>query len=425
MMDKYQNSTDWLDRAEKVIPTGSQTFSKSKYSFPQGAAPLFAERSEGCYLIDIDDNRFIDLVNGLLSVSLGYGDSDVDRAVISQLNKGVTLSLPTKLETQLSEKLCELIPCAEQVRFGKNGTDATSAAVRLARAYTGRDQVVVCGYHGWQDWYIGSTSRDAGVPDAVKQLVHTFPYNDIESLRQLMGRLGSRVAAVIMEPMNVEEPLPGFLAEVKAACQQNGSLLIFDEMITGFRFHLGGAQSLFGVTPDLACFGKGMANGFPLSAVVGRADVMVMMEEIFFSGTFGGETLSLAAAIATIEKMERLKVPEVLAQRGHRLAEKVTTLAAHHGVEWFSLSGHPSWKIMNITGVDPVLLKSVLLQELAREGVLTIGSHNLSFALQNKHIDTIALAYDQAFFKIQKALASDQLSSLLEGEMIKPVFKVR
>lgn len=428
-MDQYQNSVDWLSRAEKVIPLGSQTFSKSKYSVPLGAAPLYAASAEGCVITDIDGNSYIDLVSGLLSISLGYQDADVDVAVLNQMRLGVTMSLPTRLEALVAEKLVQLIPCAEQVRFGKNGSDVTSAAVRMARAYTDREHVLVCGYHGWQDWYIGSTTRDAGVPESVKALTHSFAFNDLDSLEALFDQFSGQVAAVMMEPMSSQFPSPGFLEGVRELCSARGALLIFDEMITGFRFHEGGAQAFFDVTPDLATFGKGMANGYPLSAVVGRSEIMAMMDTIFFSGTFGGEALSLAAASAVLDKIVKLSVPAILARRGQALADAVTELAERHGVDsWFRLVGHPSWKIMDIglaPGADTLLLKSLLIQELAERGVLTMGSHNISLAHDEDAIAQIVKAYDHVFSKIAQSLRAGNTESLLKGELIKPVFKVR
>ena len=292
-----------LMRAEKSIPVGSQTFSKSKTQYPLGISPLYADRAKGAEIWDVDGNRYIDLVSALASVTLGYGDKGLEKAVKKQLKKGVSMSLPGILEAEVAELIVELVPSAEMVRFGKNGTDATSAAIRLARAYTGRDHIVVCGYHGWQDWFIGSTTRNKGVPDSVSALTHKFEYNNIASLKKVLFEFEGKIAAVIMEPMNVTYPESGFLESVQQEVSAAGAVLIFDETITGFRFGKGGAQELFGVTPDLSTFGKGMANGFPLSAVVGRRDIMMEMEQIFFSGTFGGELLSLASAKYTLSSM--------------------------------------------------------------------------------------------------------------------------
>ena len=265
MSERYAQSEALLARAEQVIPLGSQTFSKSRIAYPHGVSPFFIERGQGCQVWDVDGNQYLDFVSSLLCVTLGYADADVNSAVSRQLADGVIFSLPHKLETEVAEQLVELIPCAEQVRFGKNGSDATAAAIRLARAVTGREHVAVCGYHGWQDWYIGSTTRDLGVPAAVKALTHSFSYNNLASLEALFSQYP--LAAVILEPMNLNWPEPGFLEGIRALCDRHGAVLIFDEIITGFRFAIGGAQQLFGVTPDLACFGKGMANGLPISAL--------------------------------------------------------------------------------------------------------------------------------------------------------------
>ena len=248
----------------------------------------------------------------------GYRDPDVDLAIRRQLTRGISFSLPTTLEMELAERLVKHIPCAEMVRFGKNGTDATSAAVRLARAATKRDRLILLGYHGWQDWYIGATTRNLGVPACVSALSHLAPYGDLEAIEDLFARHPGEFAAVMLEPMNTVEPAPGYLKGLKDLVHRHGALLIFDEIITGFRWSIGGAQARYGVTPDLACFGKAMGNGMPISAVVGRADIMRLMEDIFYSGTFGGETLSLAAAIATIDKIDREAVTRPSVGNGRR-----------------------------------------------------------------------------------------------------------
>ena len=219
--------------------------------------------------------------------------------------------------------------------FWQNGSDATAGAIRIARAHTNRDHVAVCGYHGWQDWYIGTTARNRGVPQVTRDLSHTWIYNDINSLAKLFQEYPDQIAAVILEPMNVTEPLSGFLEEVKALAHKHGALLIFDETVTGFRYAVGGAQQHFGVTPDLATFGKGLANGYPVSAVVGRADVMQLMEEVFFSFTFGGEALSLAAALATMRKLEREPVTETLYTQGRKVIDGLKTRILAAGAENF------------------------------------------------------------------------------------------
>ncbi|MBL0320647.1 MAG: aminotransferase class III-fold pyridoxal phosphate-dependent enzyme, partial [Alphaproteobacteria bacterium] len=315
-MSRYQASEDMLDRALQCIPLGTQTFSKSYKHYPRGASPFYIESGKGAILKDIDGNEFIDLVSSLAAVTLGYADDEINAAVEAQLKKGCIFSLPSPPEVYLSELLVDIIPCAQMVRFGKNASDATTAAVRVSRAYTGRNRVAVCGYHGWHDWYIGSTPKNRGVPEIVSELTSVFNYNDLTSLELIFLQYPDEIAAVVMEPMNVVFPEMGFLQGVRSLCDQYGAVLVFDETVTGFRLANGGAQELFSVTPDLACFGKGMANGFPLSAVVGKKHIMSLFDDVFFSFTFGGELLSIAAAIAVIEKYKRDNVVASIKENG-------------------------------------------------------------------------------------------------------------
>jgi len=420
---RYDASNSQLKRAMISIPTGSQTFSKSYYSVPRGAAPLFIEKGKGSHVWDVDGNEYIDLISGLLSVSLGYCHEGVDNAIASQLKKGITFSLPHELEAEVAEKLIKMIPSAEMVRFGKSGTDATSAAIRLARAFTGKNKVAICGYHGWQDWYIGTTTRNEGVPDEVSDLSVCFKFNDINSLKRIFED-DKDIAAVILEPMSSVFPDRDFLKDIKILCNKYNAVLIFDEMITGFRFHNGGAQALFEVTPDLSTFGKGMANGMPISAIVGRSDIMRYMDKIFYSGTFGGETLSLAAANSVIDFYNNNSVVEHLSYIGKLISDGVDKICLKYGINWFSLVGHYSWRIMVINHDKDVLIKSILIQELCKKGVLTIGSHNISYAMNEKDVEVILKSYEYVLPYIDLAV-NNNLSDLLKGEMIKPVFKVR
>jgi glutamate-1-semialdehyde 2,1-aminomutase len=429
MNKSFAASNQLLCQAEQVIPLGSQTYSKSKVSFPYGVSPLFIERGKGATVWDPDGNQYTDYVNGLMSVTLGYCDPDVDAAVKQQLSAGVTFSLPHRLETQVAELLVDLIPCAEMVRFGKNGTDVTSAAIRLARAYTGKEHILVGGYHGWQDWYIGSTSRNLGVPEATKTLTHKFTFNDIGSIHRLLDALPDQVAAIILEPMNDQFPAPGFLQELRRLCTQQGVVLIFDEMITGFRFDLGGAQKLFGVTPDLATFGKGMANGFPLSAIVGRKDLMLVMNDIFFSGTFGGETLSLAAAKATIEKFQREPVLQHIHRLGHSLTTELDQVINKLSSSLtFSVRGHPCWSSIAISGskhYDQFQLKSLYLQEMFKRGNLTLGGHTLSYSHTSQDIVKLVSDYQEVIQVLEDTEKNHNFADVFDGEVIKPVFTVR
>jgi len=423
----FNQSEKLLTRAEQSIPLGSQTFSKSKTAYPYGVSPFFIERGEGCQVWDVDNNQYTDFVSGLLSISLGYCDVDVDVAIVEQLKSGVTFSLPHRLEMEVAEIIIDMVPCAEMVRFGKNSSDATSAAIRLARAFTHNEHIAVCGYHGWQDWYIGSTSRNLGVPEATKTLTHSFQYNDINSLKQLLTQ--NKFAAIIMEPMNVAYPNANFLQEVKSLCHQHGALLIFDEMITGFRFAKGGAQQLFDVIPDLATFGKGMGNGYPISAVVGRKDVMMLMEDIFFSGTFAGETLSLAATKAALTKIENQNVLAHIHTIGEQLINGLTQILADMGTpSWLNLCGHPSWSFLQILDCPPYSswqLKSLFLQEMAQRAMLLGGGHNLNYAHQSKDIENLLAAYREVLPFIAETIQQQNFSQVFHGKVLQPLFKVR
>jgi len=429
MSNRYHNSEKFLERALRTIPLGSQTFSKSKTTLPYGVSPYFVERGEGSKIWDIDGNEFIDFVSALCCVTLGYKDVDVDKAVHKQMENGVTFSLPHRLETEVAELLVDMVPCAEMVRFAKNGTDVTSGAIRVARAYTGRDRIAVCGYHGWQDWYIGSTTRDLGVPHAVKELTHKFNYNDISSLQQIFEEKPNEFSAVILEPMNVSYPSDDFLQKVKELTHQHGAILIFDETITGFRFSNGGAQEAFNVIPDLATFGKGIANGYPLSALTGRKEYMNIVEDIFFSGTFGGETLSLAAAKAVLTKLKNKPVVDSLKKNGQLIIDGVKNLISELNLKQIiSISGHPSWSFLlfkETSGFTSLEIKTLFIQEVFKRGIYTLGTHNLSYAHNHNDIDALLKCYREVFYLIGKSIDDGSLKEKLECEPLVPLFKVR
>lgn len=426
---RYKESESFLIRAEKSIPLGSQTFSKSRTQYPIGISPFFIDKAKGSYVWDIDGNRYVDLVNSLACITLGYSDPRIIRDVKQQLKKGTIFSLPGILEAEVAELIIDMVPSAEMVRFGKNGSDATSAAIRLARAYTGRDEITYCGYHGWQDWYIGATTRNKGVPAAVTELIHSFEFNNLDSLKKILANKPKKIAAVIMEPMASVYPDPDFLQEVKKLAHDNGALLIFDETITGFRFAKGGAQEEFGVTPDLTTLGKGMANGFPLSAVVGKKEIMMEMENIFFSGTFGGELLSLAAAKSVLKMHQERDITGKLAKIGTDIQEKVEKEIHLTGLaNVFKFTGHPSWKFLNWRsddGTDIQIIKTFFMQEMFTRGILLLGTHNVSTAIGEKQISKIGSAYGETLESLAHGLKNHNLSEHLAAIPLEPLFKIR
>jgi glutamate-1-semialdehyde aminotransferase len=395
----------------------------------QGVAPIFLQRGKGCLVWDVDGNEYIDYVQGLLPNILGYANEEVNQAATAQLAQGHSFTLPHPLEVELAERLVRLIPCAEMVRFGKNGSDATSGAVRVARAFTGRDRIACCGYHGWQDWYIGSTTRSAGVPGAVRSLTHPFAYNDLYNLEKLLTEHPGEFAAVIMEPVNFQEPASGFLQGVKDLAHKHGAVLIFDEICSGFHFGLGGAQKLYGVTPDLACFGKAMGNGFPISCVVGRADIMRKFDEIFFSFTFAGEVASMAAAMKVLDILENTDVLARMKANGHKLQDGFNVMAHEAGLgERLKAIANPSWSLLKFrdkAGNDSAEVRSLFQQEAVKRGVLLLVTHNMTAAHDDTAIDRTLEAYAGVFKTLSGWLQDPKPERFLEGPVIQPIFRVR
>ena len=422
-----KNSEKHWPATLNVIPAGVQTFSKMPSQHVDGVSPKFLEYSKGCYSWDIDENQYIDYMMGLGPIILGYSDKIVNHAAIEAMELGIVSSLPHRMETELSNQLIELLPSAEMVRFGKNGSDATSAAIRVARGYTNRDKVAVCGYHGWQDWYIGSTPRNMGVPKSVQDLTLKFNYNDIQSLYTLFKNNPGEIAAVILEPVNFFEPEDNFLERVKEVTQAQGALLIFDEIITGFRLGLGGAQEKYSVTPDLTTVGKAMANGFPLSAVVGRADIMALFEKVFYSFTFGGELVSIAASLATINAMKERNTIKQIDSMGARLkegyAQIVNRLGLQETTRMIGFNWWPEYLFFNKKGQPSREIQSLFQQEVVRRGVLTRAGMMLCGAHQIDDIDKTLTVFEQALTVVAEAVENDKVLDWLDGDVIQPVIR--
>ena len=427
--DKYKISNSYFERSIKTVPLGSQTFSKSYIQWPKGVTPLFIDRAQGAKVIDIDGNHYVDYIMGLLPVVLGYCDEDIDQAAISQIMKGTIFSMPSSLEAELAEKLVEIIPSAEMVRFGKNGSDVTTASIRLARAYTDRDLVAVSGYHGWHDWYISSTSRNIGVPKKVQSLTHKFNFNDADSLHSLFKKFPNKFAAVILEPAGLVKTDISALKRIRELCTANGVVLIFDEIISGFRINMGGAQLEYGVKPDLSCFGKAMANGYPLSAIVGPRKIMKLMEEIFFSSTFGGETISLAASIATIDKMTKHNAVKATRKFGKSLIKELNNICeANNMISFMRISDIDWWPqiIIDNPPIEKFLYLSLLRQELLKEGIMVNSTFNLCYAHSKAGVleDTI-IRFKEAISTLKSYLDASNPKKFLKGELIQTTFKVR
>jgi glutamate-1-semialdehyde aminotransferase len=423
---EYPNITksDQLyQRALPLIPSVTQTLAKGPGQFVNGVAPKYLVKGKGSHVWDVDGNEYIDYNMGIGPLSLGYAYEAVDNAIREQLADGITYSLMHPLEVEVAELIQQVVPNTEAVRYSKTGADVTSAAIRLARAYTGRENILCCGYHGWHDWYIGVTDRNLGIPKAHLDYTYTFNYNDIDGF---VASLDDEVAAVIMEPVVFQEPKDDFLHKVREACTQNGTLLIFDEMWTGFRISLGGAQEYFGIQADLATFSKAVANGMPISILTGTQDVMQLLEkDVFFYTTFGGEALSLAAAQATIMEMQNKNVAQYLAEQGKKLKDGYNQLCQQMGIDFSQCNGYDFRTIItfNPEAGNPLHIKSLMQQEMIKRGVLWAGFHNMCYTHNDQDIDYTLKTYAEVLPMVADAVANDTLEKQLKGAPVEPVFR--
>ena len=411
-------------RALRVQKPVTQTLAKGPGQFTKGVAPKYLVKGKGSHVWDVDGNEYIDFNAAIGPLSLGYAYPAIDNAIKAQLEDGITFSLMHPLEVELSELIQEVIPNAEAVKIAKTGADVCSAAIRVARAFTGRDKVFCCGYHGWHDWYIGITSRNAGVPEAIQDMTYTFEYNDIEGIR---AALDETVAALILEPFIFQEPAPGFLQELAVVCKENGTLLIFDEMWTGFRIAIGGAQEYFNVKPDLAVYSKACANGMPIALLTGRADVMELFNsQVFSYTTFGGEALSLAACIATINELIDKNVPQYLDEKGALLKDGYNQLAIEFGMDKYTnCIGLNCRTMVTFTpeAGNGLEVKTLMQQEMIKRGILWAGFHNMCYSHTDEDINYTLSAYRDVMPIMKEAIESGDIKSYLKGEVLEAVFR--
>lgn len=416
-------SRELLERARRVIPGASQTLSKGPSQWVQGVAPTFIACANGAYVWDVEGRQYLDLASALGPVILGYHHAAVDEAIVDQLGTGgITFPLPHPLEVEVAERLVDMIPGAEQVRFQKSGSDACAAAVRLARIHTGRDYVISAGYHGWHDWYMAQSAWPNGIPSPVAHFTRQVALADVVDLLALMEMDDLKVACVIIEPETTHDELQAIID----AAHAHGALIIFDEVITGFRLAPGGAQQHFNVQADLACFGKALGNGMPISAITGPEHIMRDM--LFLSTTHAGETLSLAAAAATLDTIVAENVRERLWTLGERLFIRVMGDALpdslRYQIQWSRLAPCHAVRIKEPIDDGKLRAKSLVQQELLKRGVLWNGNCFINYAMTEDDIDMAADAFNVAFRVLADALTGGArgVEACLEGEPIRPVF---
>ena len=420
--------------SHQLIPGGCHTYAKGDDQFSV-TAPAFIERGLGCHVWDLDGHEFIEYGMGLRAVTLGHAYPPVLHAVRRQLELGTNFTRPSPIEVECAEAVLGVIEGAEQIKFTKDGSTATTAAVKLARAYTGRYLVAFCGDHGffsYDDWWIGKTAMNAGVPRTISDLSLTFRYNDIKSVRRLFVEHPGKIACLIMEPARDVEPADAFLHKTMEICHSNGAVFILDENITGFRWHLGGAQKYYEIVPDLSVFGKAMSNGFALSALAGKRELMDLggihhdKERVFLlSTTHCAETHALAAAIATIEVYKNEPVIEHLYRQGARLAQGFRQASAAHGLsEYVDVIGKECnlwYSTRDQNGNPSQAFRSLFLQELINRNVLA-PSLVVSYSHTNGDIDLTIAAIDGALAVYKRAL-EDGVERYLIGRPSNVVFR--
>lgn len=421
-------------KAHAIIPGGAHTYAKGDDQFPE-LAPGFIVRGKGSHVWDVDGNEFIEYAMGCRAVVLGHAYGPVIEAVARELQLGTNFSRPSPIEVDCAEELLSVLPGADMVKFAKNGSDVTSAAVRLARAYTGRELVAVCANHPFfsvDDWYIGSTSMNAGVPKAIQSLTVKFEYNDVGSLQRLLREHSGRIACVILEAEKDTPPIPGYLQEVRRLCSEQGVLFILDEMITGFRWHLGGAQAYYDVVPDLSTFGKGLGNGFSVSALAGKREFMRLggldheRERVFLlSYTHGAETHALAAARQVIRVYKAEPVIQSLWENGSRLQQGIQkTVAELRLGDHFMLLGKPCNMVFSALDGEKKPsqpFRTLFLQETIRRGILAL-SFVISYSHNASDITRTIEAVSEALLVYRKAL-DEGIEKYLVGRPVKPVFR--
>jgi glutamate-1-semialdehyde 2,1-aminomutase len=430
----FSKSQALQPKAHQLIPGGAHTYAKGDDQYPE-QAPAFIARGKGCHVWDLDGNEFIEYGMGLRAVTLGHAFEPVVEAAYRQMLLGTNFTRPAKIEVDLAEALLEDIDGADMVKFAKNGSDVTTAAVKLARAYTGRQLIAICGDHSFlsiDDWFIGTTEVNAGIPQAVTDMTLMFHYNEPDSLRVLFDQYPGQIACVVMEAEAAIPPAPGYLNQVKKICEERGAVLIFDEMITGFRWHLGGAQKLYGVVPHLSTFGKAMGNGFAISALVGERKIMRLggldhdQPRVFLlSTTHGAENHALAASLETLRIFRERNVVEVLWKQGERLRARVNQSIVENRLQgFFEVIGRPCNLVFVTCDQErnrSQPFRTLFMQELIRHGVIA-PSFVVSYSHSDADIDRTAEAVYDAHVVYRKAL-DEGIGKYLEGRPVKPVYR--
>ncbi len=430
-------SQELYKKAKKIIPGGTQLLSKRPEIFLPELWPAYYDRAKGCEVWDLDGNKYLDMCfMGLGSCILGYADDDVNKAVKSAIDKGNMCTLNTPEEVELAELLVKLHPWAQMVRYARTGGEAMSIAVRIARAKTRKDTVLFCGYHGWHDWYLSSNLADeksldghllpglnpAGVPRNLKGASYPFNYNDTDGFLKLIDEHKNMTGAVVMEPIRNYPPEKKFIETIRRVVDDLGIVLIVDEITAGMRMNLGGAHLLFNLKPDIAVFAKGISNGFPMAAIIGKEQVMEVAQDTFISSTYWTERTGPAAALATIEKMKENNVPQHLISIGKKVKEGWKALAHKHHIS-IDVSGMDPLGHIDFKYENPLVLKTLFTQLMLDKGFLASTAFYASYAHKEEQVENYLETVDNVFGFISKSIAEGNPEKYLKGPVCHAGFK--
>lgn len=432
-------SLELYQRAEERIPGWTQLISRRASQFAHGISPIYAQRAKGSRFVDVDENEYIDWVSAVGAIILGHADDVVDAAVQEQIGRGSLYSLNSPLEIELADLLCEVIPSAEMVRYTKGGGEACALAVRIARGTTGRDKILFCGYHGWHDWYqaanFGADPESGefpfagiepiGIPQALAGSAIPFKYGDLERVEQLLAEHAGEVAAIMMEPLRTELPPAGYLEGIKALAAAHGVLLIFDEVSSGWRLRIGGAQELVGVTPDMTVLAKAMSNGYPMGAVVGSRAAMAPAARMFISSSYWSDNIGLAASIATINELQRRDSAARFEALGEKLRSALNQAIAEAGLSGScgGLFANPALMLDLPDEAQRPLVNTLFIQEMAKRGIHCYTSFKATLAHTEDDIAHTAAVATEALTIIKNGLETHTISDLLECDIKKEPFR--
>lgn len=421
-----KKSNSLKSKSKKVSPHLTQTFSRAATTFVEGAYPVFVEKAKGSHMIDVDGNEYIDYLMGLGPITLGYNYPRVNNAVTNQLKKGIIFSLPHPIEIELAELLCKVVPYTDMVKFEKSGSNAVTGAVRASRAISSKDGIAYCGSGGvWHDWYASAISRNLGVPKFNQNLIKIFDYNDADGLEQIFADNPKKIGTIVLEPTVYEKPTKTFLKKVRKIANQYDAVLIFDEVVTGFRFDLGGAQKYFDVKGDLVCFGKGMGNGLPISSISGKNEFMKIFDKLWVSTTNGSETLSLAGTHATITEMKQKNSIEKCWKLGKILFEGWNSISKKYNLK-IEMIGYPirmTIKCSDSNNNESLSLKALVLQELVKRGIfMSPGPTFISYSHSSKDIKKTLRCFDDVCKFISTKTVNENFTKLLKGNLPQTIF---